>query len=124
MKRVEKTIKKIKAKFVKPIIMETPLPDLSILDGGTSVYIETTSIAEQSNEFRKDYRKVILCITNTNNIFQLASCRKLYNFFVSKHKLDVHDIQSKNYIANRFFAETICGYMENLLQQREATFGI
>jgi len=119
-------IKKLKAKFGTPVVEETPLPDLSIWntdDKGnptTPVYIETAYISEQSNEFRKDYRKVITCITTITNGNQVPACRKLYNTFSAKWKLNDADLNLKS--QHLMLSTTICGYIENLLQQLETQY--
>lgn len=127
-----KIMKKIKGKFVKPIESETPLPDLSIWNVDekgnptTPVYIESAYIAEQPNEFRKDYRKVIMCITTLTNGNHVESCRKMYNLLVAKWKInDVNtNSGSNNYNQHQMLATTVCGYIENLLMQLETKYNI
>jgi hypothetical protein len=108
----------------KPVIDEQKKPDMSIWVKDVPVYIETESIAERTNEFREDYRKLVMCITKTRNIFQVNACRKMYTFFTTKHNIstNVESTNSKTYDHKRQFAETVCGYIENLLQQQEAKF--
>ena len=120
-KIVGKIKRKFKTKFGTPVVEETPLADLSIWNGETAVYIETRSIQERSNKFRGDYRKVIMCITSAENMLQIPACRKLYVAFASKYNLsDTNaNTNSKTYNADKFFGETVCGYIETLLQQRE-----
>lgn len=127
---IKKFAKRIKSKFIKPVVMEETLPDLSIWNMSTQgnpttpVYIETVYISEQSNEFRKDYRKVIMSITTLDNGNHVPACRKLYNIFVAKWQLDELNPNSKSTIHrhDELLRVSVCGYIESLLQQLETMY--
>ena len=132
MKKIVKRIgAKIKTK-VANLACEEQLPDLSIWskdENGnpvTPVYIETKYMSEQANEFRVDYRKVIMCITSVKDGTHVPACRKLYTTFVAKWQLDSFDpnARSKNRHLDTQLKMTICGYVENLLQLLETKYAL
>ncbi len=126
-----KLVKRIQTKFAKPA-REVPLPDLSIwtkdADGNplTPVYIETEYMIAQSNKFRSDYRKVIMCISNVLDGKHVPACRKLYKAFVGKWELDTFNPNSRSQDKDHddLLKMTICGYIENILQQLETQYSI
>ena len=132
MKKIVKRIgTKIKSKFAKPAC-EAQLPDLSIWSKDSNgnpvapIYIETDYMAEQANEFRVDYRKVIMCISSVDNGTHVPACRKLYTIFVAKWQLDSFEpnARSKNRQIDAQLKMTICGYVENLLQLLETKYAL
>lgn len=132
MTKIMGKLKSIKRKLIHTPVVETPLPDLSIWnmdDNGnpiTPVYIESEYIAEQCNEFRQDYRKVILCVTNLKNGNHVISTRKMYNLLVKKWELNDSNMNSSSakHAKNKLLVTTVCGYIETLLMQSETQYNI
>ena len=50
-------------------------------------YIELDSIQSESEEFRQDFKKVVLCIKSATNIGQLETSRNLAYIFMRKHDI-------------------------------------
>lgn len=125
-----KLFKKIfKSKKNPPVVVEK-LPDLSIWNHDengeptTPIYIETDMIADEPNSFRLDYCKVVMCIKSANHGLQINTCRKMFNCFVRKWELDQYSTDSATLARQRMFSQSICGYIENLLQQEETKYQI
>jgi len=117
-------------KFVNPfkkktVAIEVKNPDMSIWENDVPLYIETEAMSERSNKFREHYRKVALCIMNATNIGQVESCKKLYNNFKLTHKLTMDNhTHARTYVIEKAFVDTICGYLENLIQQKEMQYSM
>ena len=99
------------------------MEDLSIFENDKPIYIETINLQSESNEFRSDYRKVILTINSVKNGNQVPACRKMYNAFRNKYDLFVEsEHKTKNIIDKEYLIGSICGHIEYIIQEKESIY--
>jgi hypothetical protein len=56
---------------------------------------------------------------SSKTLGQVQSCQKLYNNFKLTHKLGTEtNTNSKTYLSEKMFEDTICGYLDMLIQQK------
>jgi hypothetical protein len=93
---------------------------------GNVMYTEITSIQEESNVFRSDFKKVILCIESSKTVKEVETSWRLYKLFRDKHKLNnvEHDVSIKKQkllIARQENYSMYTGYVEYLFETKFIT---
>jgi len=110
---------------IKKLELENVMEDLSIFENDKPIYIETIDLQSESNEFRSDFRKVILTINSVKNGNQVHACRKMYTAFRNKHNLfNESNNKTKNIIDKEYLIGSICGHIEHVIQEKETLYGV
>lgn len=121
-------MKSLKNFFKKtPTISEIPEDDLSVLKNNKFLYIETAEVKAETNEFRKDYRKVILTIKSIKNGNHLNACRNMFNAFKKKHSLYPNAsmvMNTRNTSSKEQLVHVVCGHVEHILQEEETLYRV
>lgn len=118
---------KIKNKVlrIKKLELENVMEDLSIFENDKSIYIETTDLQSESNEFRSDYRKVLLTINSVKNGNQVPACRKMYTAFRNKYDLfSESNNKTKSIVDKEYLIGSICGHIEQVIQEKETLYRV
>ena len=85
-------------------------------------YIEIPLVAIQSDEFRKDFRKVLLTIKSTTNVMQVESALTMFGLFKSKHSLGENDANmtkpSKENENVAILKSIVVGHIDYLIEEK------
>ena len=92
-------------------------------------YTEVTSIKTESEEFRMDFKKVILCIESSKNVKEVETTWKLYRLFRDKHKLNnvEHDVsirKQKKLLEKQQKYLIYTGYIEYMIEHKFITTSV